>query len=151
MLVAGRNDPKIYLVNKISGKEHSSGPLWQVEWGRGWNVRHLPRTVFLSKQFRRCALLCTCSNNSSTFFHSSKKWRKRNTNRKINKEKERSNKCRPILVQGLWRDIAINFYFTNINGSIAQLIECSASVLKVPGLNPGLGEFFSLKFLLMRK
>ena len=42
------------------------------------------------------------------------------------------------------------FSFTYIYGSIAQLIKCSARVLKVPGLNPNLGEFFSLKFLSMR-
>ena len=53
------------------------------------------------------------------------------------------NKCRPILVQGLRHDIEINFHSVNINGSVAQLIEWSASALKVPGSNSGLGEFFS--------
>ena len=59
-------------------------------------------------------------------------------------DKITKNKCRPILVQGLRRDIEINFHIDNIYGSVAQLIECSANDLKVPGLNPGLGEFFHL-------
>ena len=41
-------------------------------------------------------------------------------------------------------------YFCN-NVSIYQLLERSTGVLKVTGSYPGLGEFFSLKFLLMRK
>ena len=32
------------------------------------------------------------------------------------------NKCRPILVQGLQRDIGINFHIDNIYGSVAQWI-----------------------------
>ena len=33
------------------------------------------------------------------------------------------NKCRPILVQGLRRDITINFHINNIYGSVAQSVE----------------------------
>ena len=33
-----------------------------------------------------------------------------------------NNKCRPILVQGLRRDIEINFHISNIYGSVAQWI-----------------------------
>ena len=47
------------------------------------------------------------------------------------------NKCRPILVQGLRRNIEINFHINNIYGSVAQLMECLASVLKFPSSNPG--------------
>ena len=54
------------------------------------------------------------------------------------------NKCRPILVQGLRRDKEINFLSNNIYGSVAQLIECSAIVQKVPGSNLGMEEFFHL-------
>ena len=34
----------------------------------------------------------------------------------------RENKCQPILVQGLWQDIEINFHINNIYGSVAQWI-----------------------------
>ena len=37
------------------------------------------------------------------------------------------------------------------NVSLAQLVQCQTVDLEVPGLSPGLGEFLSLKFLLMRK
>ena len=35
--------------------------------------------------------------------------------------------------------------------AVAQCIKCSAGELKDPGLIPGQGDFFSLKFLLKRK
>ena len=45
----------------------------------------------------------------------------------------------------------IIFKHLNNNVSLAQLVECQTVDLEVPGSNPVWGEFFSLKFLLMRK
>ena len=61
------------------------------------------------------------------------------------------NKCQPILVQGLRRDIELNFHIINIYGSVAQWIKCLAWELKDPDSIPSQGDFFSLKFLLKRK
>ena len=58
------------------------------------------------------------------------------------------NKCQPILVQGLRRDIEINFHINNIYGSVSQWI---SAWLKDPGFFPCQGDFFSIKFLLKRK
>ena len=69
-------------------------------------------------------------------------------------ERQSRNKFQPILVQGLQRDFwnkYIIFKHNNVNVSIAQLVECQTVDLEVPGSNPDWGEFFSLKFLLMRK
>ena len=56
-----------------------------------------------------------------------------------------------ILVQGLRRDIEINFHISNIYGSVAQWIKCSAGELKNPDSIPSEGDFISLKFHLKRK
>ena len=60
------------------------------------------------------------------------------------------NKCQPILVQGLRRDIKINFCIYNIFGTVAQRISLAVD-LKDPGSIPSQGDFFSLEFLLKRK
>ena len=59
----------------------------------------------------------------------------------------RENKCRPLLVQGLRRDIEINFHVNYINGSVAQWIKCSAGELKGTSSIPSQGDFFHLNFL----
>ena len=60
-------------------------------------------------------------------------------------ERAELNKCRPILIQGLRRDIEINFHFINIYGSKTHWI--SAVDLKDSGSIPSQGDFLSLKFL----
>ena len=52
------------------------------------------------------------------------------------------NKCRPILVQGLRRDIEINFH----NMLCSSVDKCFAEYLKDPGANPSQGDFFHLNF-----
>ena len=49
------------------------------------------------------------------------------------------------------RDIEINFHKLNAYVAVAQWIKCLAGELKISGLIPDEGEFFSLKFLLKRK
>ena len=51
------------------------------------------------------------------------------------------NKCRPILVQGLRRDMKI-FHLPCNKVSVAQLIEGLAGEPKIPGWIPSQGEFF---------
>ena len=52
----------------------------------------------------------------------------------------RSNKCRPIVVQGLQQDIKINFHIRNIYGSVAQSVEWWPVEQEVRGSNPAVGK-----------
>ena len=61
------------------------------------------------------------------------------------------NKCRPILVQGLRRDIEINFHIKNIIGSVAQSVQWRPVEQEVRDLKPALGKFKKIYFIYMRK
>ena len=54
------------------------------------------------------------------------------------------NKCRPVLVQGLRRDIQINFHINNIYSSVAQWISAWLRIWWTPVWFP-VREIFSLK------
>ena len=55
------------------------------------------------------------------------------------------NKCQPILVQGLRRDIQMNFHIKTIYVSVAQWISAWLWIWTTQG------DFFSLKFIFKRK
>ena len=50
------------------------------------------------------------------------------------------NKCQPNLVQGLRRDIEINFHINILYGFVAQWIKFLAGVLEDPDSIPSLGD-----------
>ena len=58
-------------------------------------------------------------------------------------EKEDRNKCRPILVQGLRREIEINFHIINIYGSVAQRISAWLWIWRTPVWLPVRDIFFT--------
>ena len=59
------------------------------------------------------------------------------------------NKCQPILVQGLRRDIEINFHVNYIYGSVAQWISAWLWIWRTP-IRFSIRGIFSLKFLFLR-
>ena len=58
----------------------------------------------------------------------------------------KANKSWPILVQGLRRDIEINFHINDTYGTVAQWIKCIAGELNDSGSILRQGDFFYLNF-----